>query len=196
MLVEPLTETREETLIEQSQQGDAEAFRCLYQRYQAKIRSTLYQLCGASQLDDLVQEVFLRVWKGLGNLKNYSYFSTWVYRITWNVAQDARRKMGKNRQREQTLPTDSDPPENWNLSRVQDSPDLLQLHYQDLVKRGLATLNFDHRTVLVLHDLEDLPQKLIADVLNVPTGTVKSRLYYARRAMREFLQNQGVQDVL
>jgi RNA polymerase sigma-70 factor (ECF subfamily) len=197
-LINPAVEENEASIIQQSQQGNAEAFRQLYRRYQAKIRSTLYQLCGQHQLDDLVQEVFLRVWKGLPKLRNPNFFSTWLYRITWNVAQDARKQLGKSRQRVHqsgyTL-ADNETEMSLQLSRPQDSPDLLHLHYQDLVKQGLASLSFEHRTVLVLHDLEDLPQKTIAEVLNLPGGTIKSRLFYARRAMREFLLQQGVKDV-
>ncbi|MFM7577463.1 MAG: sigma factor-like helix-turn-helix DNA-binding protein, partial [Microcystaceae cyanobacterium] len=65
---------------------------------------------------------------------------------------------------------------------------------QDIVQRALASLSFEHRTVLVLHDLEDLPQKEIAEILQLPTGTIKSRLFYARQAIRTFLQTQGVDD--
>lgn len=74
----------------------------------------------------------------------------------------------------------------------EDAPDLMDLHYQDLVQRGLANLSFDHRTILVLHDLEEVPQKEVAQILNIPLGTVKSRLFHARAAMRQFLQQQGV----
>jgi RNA polymerase sigma-70 factor (ECF subfamily) len=66
------------------------------------------------------------------------------------------------------------------------------LHYQDLVQRGLAHLSFEHRTVIVLHDLEEIPQKEIAEILNIPLGTVKSRLFHARAALRKFLQSEGV----
>ena len=69
----------------------------------------------------------------------------------------------------------------------------MQLHYQDLVQRGLTHLSFDHRTILVLHDLEEVPQKEIAEILEIPVGTVKSRLFHARAALRQFLQSQGVQ---
>jgi RNA polymerase sigma-70 factor (ECF subfamily) len=77
-------------LIERCVNGDRGAFRHLYRRYEHKVRATLYQLCGSSLLDDLVQEVFLRVWKGLPKLKQRNTFSTWLYRITWNVATDQR----------------------------------------------------------------------------------------------------------
>ena len=190
MLVENSRPGTDQELVRQSQQGDAQAFRQLYQRYQGKVRSTLYQLCGQQRLDDLVQEVFLRVWKGLPKLRQTSFFATWLYRITWNVANDERRQFAK-----QPSLQDTDLSEvAGRVSRFQDSPDLMHLHYQDIVRRALASLSFEHRTVLVLHDLEDLPQKEIAAILQLPTGTIKSRLFYARQAIRTFLQTQGVND--
>jgi RNA polymerase sigma-70 factor (ECF subfamily) len=181
----------DQQLVLQSQQGDSGAFRQLYRRHHPKVRSTLYQLCGSQRLDDLVQEVFLLVWKGLPQLRQRRYFATWLYRITWNVAQDERKALGqaaRHQAPEEALL------ESVSLSRSQDSPDLMHLHYQDLVWRGLQHLSFEHRTVLVLHDLEDLPQKTVADILQLPTGTIKSRLFYARQAIRQYLQAQGVQD--
>ena len=68
----------------------------------------------------------------------------------------------------------------------------MQLHYRDLVHRGLNNLSFEHRAVLVLHDLEDLPQKQVAEILNVPVGTVKSRLFHARNSLKKFLEQQGI----
>jgi RNA polymerase sigma-70 factor (ECF subfamily) len=172
--------------------GDYGAFRHLYRRYHPKIRSTLYQLCGLESLDDLVQEVFLRVWRGLPKLRSAAYFSTWVYRITWNVANDGRRQLAKKRaEKGNFTPSEEDNPLD-SQSRPQDTPDLMQLHYEDLVRRGLEILSLEHRAVLVLHDLEDLPHKEIAEILQIPLGTVKSRLHHARKTMGQFLQQQGV----
>ena len=158
----------ERELIWRCQKGDRHSFRLLYRIYQKRVRSTLYQLCGSAMLDDLVQEVFFRAWKGLPKLRQAEYFSTWLYRISWNVAIDCRRQLAKSR----------------------NSPAML--HYQDVVKRGLANLSLDHRAVLVLHDLEDLPQKQVAKILDIPLGTVKSRLFHARSSLRKFLQREGI----
>lgn len=182
----------DQELIRLCQQGDRDCFRLLYQRYQQRVRSTLYQLCGSASLDDLVQEVFLKVWKGLPKLKNAKYFSTWLYRISWNVATDRRRKLARGQEKtslnEQTLEKQvSDKSIN-----VDSAPDLMQLHYQDLVQRGLSSLSFEHRAVLVLHDLEDLPQKQVGEILNIPVGTVKSRLFHARNSLKKFLEQQGI----
>lgn len=176
------------------QQGDRDSFRLLYQRYQQRVRSTLYQLCGSSLLDDLVQEVFLKVWKGLPKLKTSKYFSTWLYRISWNVATDRRRQLAKG-QEKISLNEKSWEKEQLNYSKLsndQNTPDLMHLHYQDLVQRGLEHLSFEHRAVLVLHDLEDLPQKQVAEILNIPVGTVKSRLFHARNLLKKFLEQQGL----
>ncbi|NER79396.1 MAG: sigma-70 family RNA polymerase sigma factor [Leptolyngbya sp. SIO1D8] len=172
-------------LIQQCLQGHSAAFRDLYHRYQRQVRATLHQLCGAEGLDDLVQEVFLRTWKGLPRFRQSAQFSTWLYRITWNVATDCRRQKGKVRSQHQRLPN--------LVDTSSQGPNLNQLHYQDLVQRGLHKLTLDHRAVLVLHDLEDLPQPEVAQILEIPLGTVKSRLHHARAAMRQFLQQEGVQ---
>ena len=184
----------DQELISLCQQGDRDSFRLLYQRYQQRVRSTLYQLCGSLLLDDLVQEVFLKAWKGLPKLKTSQYFSTWLYRISWNVAADRRRQLAKVREKT-SLNEKSWEKEQLNYSRLSDdqnTPDLMYLHYRDLVQRGLEHLSFDHRAVLVLHDLEDLPQKQVAEILNVPVGTVKSRLFHARNLLRKFLEQQGI----
>lgn len=170
-------------LVRRCLQGDQQSFRQLYRRHQQRVRSTLYQLCGGSCLDDLVQEVFMRAWKGLPQLRQTSQFSTWLYRISWNVASDQRREFAQAYSYKHSLSN--------TVPVQQEAPDLMHLHYQDLVQRGLRELSFEHRAVLVLHDLEDVPQKEVAQILSIPVGTVKSRLFHARDALRQFLKQQG-----
>lgn len=172
-------------LVQRCLQGERQSFRLLYRRHQHRVRAILYQLCDPIVLDDLVQEVFLRAWKGLPKFRRSAKFSTWLYRIAWNLAADHRQAAVRGRSHLQTL--------SKQAPIYQDAPDVMQLHYQDLVQRGLAQLSADHRLILVLHDLEDLPQKEVAEILRIPVGTVKSRLFHARAAMREFLHQQGVQ---
>ncbi len=172
--------------------GHTHIFGQLYQRHQQKVRSTLFQLCGSDGLDDLVQEVFIRAWKGLPKFKQTAQFSTWIYRITWNVACDRRRAYAKGRSRhieveDLTQVLDS------NLSSLDKGSELNKIHYRDLVQRGLVTLSLDHRTVLVMHDLEELSQKEIAEVMDIPIGTVKSRLFHARSSLRKYLESQRVE---
>lgn len=187
-------EITDKDLVLRCQKGDRASFRQLYRRYQKRIRSTLYQLCGEYLLEDLLQEVFLRTWKGLPKLRQPEHFPTWIYRITWNVAIDRRRELAKLAQTrlKTTEASEEEQLLNNTPSRPQDSPDLMQLHYQDLIRRGLDKLSLERRIVLVLHDLEDLPQKEVAKILNLPVGTIKSRLFYARKAIEKYLKEQGV----
>ncbi len=177
-------------LVLQCQQGNQQSFRQLYRRYCTRVRSTLYQLCGSEALDDLVQEVFLRAWKGLPQLREPSQFSTWLYRICWNVASDRRRSLQKQRSFLSKLRIAQ---EELSISDSKHSlaPDLMELHYQDIIQRGLQQLSFEHRAVLVLHDLEDLPQKEVGQILGISVGTVKSRLFHARMSLRRYMQQQG-----
>ena len=177
-------------LVLQCQQGNQHCFRQLYRRYQQRVRSTLYQLCGGEALDDLVQEVFLRAWKGLPQLRQASQFSTWLYRICWNVASDQRRQFAQERSFNSKLKSGSERLSPSDSKHSQ-APDLMELHYQDIIQRGLQKLSFEHRAVLVLHDLEDLPQKEVAQILGIAVGTVKSRLFHARMSLKQYIQQQG-----
>ncbi|NJK35062.1 MAG: sigma-70 family RNA polymerase sigma factor [Oscillatoriales cyanobacterium SM2_2_1] len=193
-VVSPPTQRDDLELVRACVAGDRQSFRLLYQRHQQKVRSTLYQLCGADGLDDLVQEVFLRAWKGLAKFRQSAQFSTWLYRITFNVAYDRRRSLAVGRSRHVSVADEhlanlsdarhNEPPETSPLS---------QMHYQDLIQRGLAQLSEDHRQVIIFHDLEELPQKEISEILGIPVGTIKSRLFHARAALRKFLTSQGVE---
>ncbi|WP_271255003.1 sigma-70 family RNA polymerase sigma factor [Pseudanabaena sp. Chao 1811] len=182
-------------LVQASLHGDAHSFKKLYQLHHHKVRSTLFQLCGSDGLDDLVQDVFLRAWKGLGKFRQSSQFSTWLYRIAFNVASDRRKALAKMRSR--NISVEDEQLENLSDDAIArdgyQQAGLNQMHYQDIMQRGLAKLSEDHRAVLVLHDLEELPQKDIAEILSIPVGTVKSRLFHARSAIRKFLEAQGVE---
>ena len=68
----------------------------------------------------------------------------------------------------------------------------MELQYRDWVEEALQDLKLDFRSVIVLHDLEDLPQKQVAEILDIPVGTVKSRLFHGRKLVRRYLENQGV----
>jgi RNA polymerase sigma factor (sigma-70 family) len=172
-------------LIRDCQQGKTDAFRELYRRHQNSVRSMLGHLCDPTMLEDLVQEVFMKAWKGLPTMRGSAQFSTWLYRIAWNVGADYRRSMAQQRQRAQQQ-------EIMYAAMDNATHSLQQMHHQDLVGRGLQQISADHAIVIVLHDLQDLPQSEIAEILKIPVGTVKSRLFHARQTLRQFFQQEGV----
>lgn len=193
LLAENHSQIADSDLVKNCQQGDKNSFRILYQRYHTKVRGTLYKLCGGELLDDLQQEVFLKAWKSLPRLRNPQYFSTWLYRICWNVACDQSYSRKRDEKRHQATINQVKQSLELNLSKSNSNhQQLLKIHYQELVAKGLQHLSLDHRAVIVLHDLEDLPQQEIAEILSIPLGTVKSRLFKARKNLRQFLEIQGI----
>jgi RNA polymerase sigma-70 factor, ECF subfamily len=172
-------------LIRDCQRGKTDAFRELYQRYQKSVRAMLQHLCDPAMLEDLVQEVFIKAWKGLPKMRGTAKFSTWLYRIAWNVGADYRRSMAQHRKRTQQQEMMSAATDNTTHA-------LQQLHHQDLVSRGLQQISEDHAIVIILHDLQDIPQAEIAEILKIPTGTVKSRLFHGRQTLRQFFHQEGV----
>jgi RNA polymerase sigma-70 factor, ECF subfamily len=170
--------------------GDRQAFRELYRRYCPRVRALLFQLTGRVEgLDDLTQDVFVKVHRNLAGFRGESLFSTWLFRVTYNVCQDYRRRQGRRLQTV-TLPEYSSLE---NLPVTDERQDnLSRLSQQQLVQDALATLSAEQRDVIVLHDLQEKPQEEVARILDIPVGTVKSRLYYGRRKLKEWFLQQGV----
>lgn len=161
--------------------GEIDSFDALYENYAGLVRSVLYRLCAPEDLNDLVQETFLKIWKGLPGFAGKSSLKSWVYRVAYNVAVDRLRK---NKNKELLLKENQEVPSEQNLPET--------LRTQELVQKGLRTLSEDHRTVLVLNALEGLTIEEIAAIIEVPEGTVKSRLHHARENIKKYLQSQGV----
>jgi len=168
-------------LIARSLAGEADAFRDLYRKHEKRVRSVMRNLCGDNALDDHVQDVFVRVWKYLNGFRHDSNFSTWLFRIAHNVAMDCRKAHAT--QRSGILEIAS---EQAVAAQYHEKPE-----NQELVKKMLESLSFEHRRVLVLVDLEEFSLQEVAAIAAIPLGTVKSRLHHARADARAFLQKQG-----
>ena len=194
VLADDNSQIADSQLVKRCQLGDQTSFRLLYQRYYHKVRATLYKLCGAQLLDDLQQEVFLKAWKSLPKLRNPNYFSTWLYRISWNVACDQGLARKKDRQQKRVQLERAKQSLEYDVAKSSHDAQkgLNRLYYEDLVANALQQLSLDHRAVIVLHDLEDLQQKEVANILSIPVGTVKSRLFQARKKLRNYLEKEGV----
>jgi RNA polymerase sigma-70 factor (ECF subfamily) len=163
----------------------ADDFSDLYRKHQGLVRAVIFQITAsdAAGVDDLVQEAFIRIWKGIGNFRGDAQITSWIYRITANVALDYTRSAGRRRESSHEILPD--------IASPQATPDQA-LSSKQLVEKGLKKLSEDHRVVLVLAYLHDLPLAEVADVLGISEGTVKSRLHYAKSEFREFLIAQGV----
>jgi RNA polymerase sigma-70 factor (ECF subfamily) len=172
----------DEELIRLSQKGDLESFGVLVERYQKRVFAVVYGLVhDADEAQDLTQESFIRAYHAIENFRGASRFYTWIYRITVNLCMDHFRKEGAERSRlsaEQSM--EFDPL----------TPDLVaaQREMSQAVHQAIRALPVDQRTVIVLRELEGLSYKEIAQVVGSSMGTVMSRLFYARKRLRELLK--------
>ncbi|WP_374078207.1 RNA polymerase sigma factor [Bdellovibrio bacteriovorus] len=154
-----------------------EAFRQFYEAHANKVRGLIFRLVGESALSDVTQEAFMKAWENRDKFRGESEASTWLYRIAYNCAVDYLRKAGKKNGLEAEL--------------VQDSLEK-DLSNRELVELVLSSLDVEHRAVVVLFYLEDQSVKEISVALQIPEGTVKSRMNHARNKMSEILSKKGV----
>lgn len=180
-----LREQSDAAIIAVFQAGDRDAFRYLVERYKERVRNVIYSIFNDKTLvDDLAQEVFIRVYKALPTFRNESAFYTWVYRIAVNRCRDEirSRKLRKifslhslTENPDETLPQEfAEAPED-NSAR-------------ELVALGLQAIPEKFRLPIVLKDIEGMSYEEIAGVLGCEIGTVKSRLSRGRALLRKKLE--------
>ncbi|MFP4248129.1 MAG: sigma-70 family RNA polymerase sigma factor [Armatimonadota bacterium] len=174
-----------------SQEGDAEAFDRLVEAHYRSVYNTAYRMLRTpSAASDATQATFVRVWEALSSFRGDASFSTWLYRITMNVCLDELRR---NKNKPLSLTVEDDDGE---ASRERDIPDFSdepastaeQRQLQELVHEAIGRLSEDFRAVIVLYDIRGLSYQEIGDALEIPLGTVKSRLNRARQALREEIE--------
>jgi len=178
-------------LIDACRDGDTAAFGVLVRRYQDRLFHTVYRLVeNAEDAQDVVQEAFLNAYQSLDGFKGDSLFFTWLYRIAVNSAISLKRK------RRVVLSIDAarngeggvepaDPSE-----QTRPGHHLEQQEQERRVQRALARLSPEHRAVLVMKDMEGQKYETMAEILQVPIGTIRSRLHRARLELRELLEQE------
>ena len=176
------------TLIEACRSGRTESFGVLVQRYQDRLYPTMLRLTGSpDDALDLLQDTFLRAFEKLDRFQGESSFFTWIYRIAVNLALS-----GKRRRRSLLRLTRSDGEEPIDPKDESSSSDptlpLELAERERLVQSALNSLAADHRAVVVMKEFDGLRYEEIASILNVPVGTVRSRLHRARLDLRERLK--------
>ncbi|NPV49146.1 MAG: sigma-70 family RNA polymerase sigma factor [Armatimonadetes bacterium] len=178
-------------LIARAQAGDRRSFDELVARSYTLVFNTAYRILGDSdQAADATQSAYLRAYRSLAKFRGSSSFSTWLYRIVTNVCLDMVR--GQQRQPISfTHVTTDDPPVERDLPDERAGPEqlVLQTELQTALHMALQRLRPEHRAVVVLYDLSGMSYDQIAEILDLPLGTVKSRLNRARRALQEELSD-------
>jgi len=190
----------ESTLIKRLRERDERAFRQLVDDNQARVFGLLVRMIGnASEAEDLMQEVFIQVFKAIDSFRGDAKLSTWLYRIAANTCKN-RMKYLSRRSYSKTDAIDTTT-EGGELAsggqpvaaRVPAPDRLLETQQLDaIVQSAIATLDEDHKLLIVLRDMQDLSYEEICEVTGLNEGTVKSRLHRARMALKEKLTKRGV----
>ncbi len=184
--------TREQELIVRVKQGDIQAFEPLIEAYEKQIYHLCLRMTGNPEdARDLTQESFLKAWQKLGQYHVESAFSTWLYRLSSNLCIDFLRQ--QKRRTVFSLTTEEDTGEELEVASVDPSPEeiVLQMDDRRAVADAMKELDEDHRLILTLRVVDDMPYEQIAQVLGVKEGTVKSRLARARTKLRRILLQNG-----
>ncbi|MEO7142281.1 MAG: sigma-70 family RNA polymerase sigma factor [Bryobacteraceae bacterium] len=182
----------EQWLLAGLREGDERAYESLVLRFQQPVFNLVYRLMDEpSDASDVVQEVFLKVFRNVRAFRGQSSLKTWLYRIAVNEAYNHRRWFSRHRRRETGLESDDENSRGYEetLRDPGRSPfDLtLDRETQALIETALAELNPNFRAVVVLRDIDGLSYEEIADVLRVSPGTVKSRILRGREGLRKLL---------
>ncbi len=187
VLLDQVTAPSDYDLISAAQRGDQTAFGVLVTRHWSGVVSVVYRMCGEAQLaEEAAQEAFLRAWQHLPGYDARYSFRAWVYRIAINAALDALRR------EKQVVDIDSIAEETLATGEGVDGPeDCLDNREQaGQVRRAILGLPAPSRSVLVLREYGGLTYAEIASTLNIPLGTVMSRLNSARGQLRQVLAGQ------
>lgn len=172
----------ETELVTQAQRGDRHAFGELVCLHAQGVRNVIYRMCGDVQIsEDAAQEAFVQAWLHLASYRPQTSLRNWIYRIAVNAANDILRR------EKRIIPNNI---EDMALRDPQSNPEavLSQTERTTLVQKAILSLPDASRAVLVLREYEEMSYHEIADTLDIPVGTVMSRLNYARKLLKEKLE--------
>jgi RNA polymerase sigma-70 factor (ECF subfamily) len=179
-------------LIAQCLRGDTAAFGLLVRRYQDRLFNTVYRMVGnADDAQDVVQEAFLSAFQSLDGFKGDSLFFTWLYRIAVNTAISHKRKhrvaVSLDSGRNGEFPIEPHDPSAMSVP----GHSLEQAEQERRVQLALSRLSVEHRAVLIMKDMEGQKYETMAEILQVPIGTIRSRLHRARLELRDLLEQEA-----
>jgi RNA polymerase sigma-70 factor (ECF subfamily) len=191
----PITPSPEDAvLVQRSQAGDLAAFDLLIRRHQERVYATVYHMTANHEdAADLTQETFIKAYNALQGFKGDCAFFTWIYRIavnrTLNHLKQRRNRTLHLSLNDIDLNAEHDPDIVALTSDNTPRRDLNLTELQEKLNGALLKLSESHRMVVILHDIQGLPHEEIARIMDCNTGTVRSRLFYARQQLQGLLSD-------
>jgi len=179
----------DQSLVRAFQEGDEKAFEEIVRRYQRQVANIVYlTMGGRAEVEDLTQEVFLRVYRSIGRVNVEQSLFSWIYRIALNLCIDELRK--RKVKRILALETAEEASDHSPMLRetAGASDDLMSQEKKDQILSALRKLTPAHRTALVLREYEDMSYKEIANALHITEQAVKSRIFRAREELKDLLK--------
>ncbi len=177
-------------LVSRLKRGEPKAYEVLYTEYVEKIGRIAKTYLGVDDVEDVIQEVFIRVYKNIRKFRGDSALSTWVYRITVNVCKDMLSKKRRRREILTSFGVEEDEsktlPEPVEYNRPSD--EFLKETSAEEIHKAIDSLAKEDRLLITLREIENMSYADISDIVDKPIGTVKSRLHYARERLKEILE--------
>jgi RNA polymerase sigma-70 factor (ECF subfamily) len=197
MTVKDHSSAEDQTLVRAAQRGDMAAFEELVARHRDRIYARAYSMMrNEEEAVDLSQEAWVKGWQRLRQFQGESSFGTWMTRVVINLCLDQLRK--QKRQRTESIEGMSE--ESGGVERqmpvvtVNPTAGLERAELRQRIDRAMEQLSYEHRTVLVLNEFEDMDYREIAKTMGCSIGTVMSRLFYARRKLAALLADLKRED--
>ena len=183
----------EKELIRQAKSGNLKAYEEIIGLYEKKVFSTIYYMVkNDNEVEDIAQEVFIKIYKNLGNFKEESSLYTWIYRITVNVCIDEFKKRKKVVYLDEKIDT-KDGEVELQLSDDSKSPtDIAEDNdLKDKLEKCIKKLPESQRMMIILRDIKSFTYMEIAEIMKMNLGTVKSKINRARASLKELLEEDG-----
>ena len=189
-----MTREDESLLVEQVKQGDSSAFEALVLDNQTKVYNLALRMVGnPDDAFDMSQEAFIKAYNSISGFRGESRFSVWLYRLTSNVCLDFLRAEGRKSHGSLTFAGDDEEDKELEIPDERFSPEAMleKSQLREAVHRGLSQLPPDYRSILLLREIDGLSYDEIALALSLEEGTVKSRIFRARKKLCSILSNDG-----
>jgi RNA polymerase sigma-70 factor (ECF subfamily) len=177
--------TEDAALVAAIRRGDPGSREALYHRYKRRVFALAVRIAGANDAEEVSQEAFIRIFRGLPKFRGDAALGTWIYRLSVNAALSHRSRRGPLA----TTPLENDAPLPAALIEQPSTGDAV---LRARLERALWRLPVGYRTVIVLHDVEGLEHEEVAQILGCHVGTSKSQLHKARGKLREMLAGDGL----
>jgi RNA polymerase sigma-70 factor, ECF subfamily len=184
----------ERSLLRRLRERDERAFRELVTQHRDRVYNICYRMMGnRHEAEDVSQEVFIAVFKTIDSFREESKFSTWLYRVAVNHCKNRIKYLARRHDRDRDELDENTAGANGAtlgtpMRSAQPDRALESIQMEETLKAAINTLDEEHRIVVILRDIEDLPIEEICAITDLPDGTVKSRLHRARLALRKKLQ--------